>query len=93
MSGPLRFRILRGQPIENGTYRVTPLAWAFSASLRHAGLVRAGPLAVTVETDTSRRRVPVVYSTTLIQMTTFAAAAVVAILLIMRSRSRKEHGR
>lgn len=93
MTGPVRFRVLRGQPIETDSYKVTPLAWAFSASLRHAGLVWARPLAVIVETDTSRRRVPVVYSTTLVQMTTLAAAAVVAILLIMRSRSRKEHTR
>jgi hypothetical protein len=93
MSSPIRVRVLRGQPIETDSYKVTPLAWAFSASLRHAGLVWARPLAVTVETDTSRRTVPVVYSTTLIQVITLAAAAAVAVLLIVRSRSRKEHTR
>jgi hypothetical protein len=93
MSGPVRFRVLKGQPIETDSYKVTPMAWAFSANLRRAGLVCAGPLAVTVETDTSRRRVPVIHFTGLIQLTVLAAAAAMAVFLIMRSLSRKEHGR
>ena len=89
LSKLVQYETRSGQPIEIGDTVVTPTSRVLILTLPFYNLVWNRPVAVIVEQGDSRKKLPIVNVTLLVQSAALAIGMAVTILALLASRARK----
>ena len=87
LSKLVHYRAYAGQPVEIGDFVVTPISRALIIALPFYNLVWNRPVAVIVEQGDSRKKLPIVDVTLMVQIAMLATGLATAILTLLVSRA------